>query len=167
MSDSNTGKPGPLLSPLLFLARSGVIAISVVMIVVALLQVLFRYVLATPLSWSEELARYCFVWIVFLGAAIGLQRGFHLGVDLLVNTFPKPIRNGLEIMCFVLIGGFAVTVAYASLSVLEMNTMQRSPAMGVQMSWIYVAIPISMVLIFFISLARIAQRVRHGFRSTD
>ncbi|MEM9784810.1 MAG: TRAP transporter small permease, partial [Pseudomonadota bacterium] len=117
----------------------------------------FRYVIAAPLPWSEELARYCFVWIVFLGGAIGLSRGIHLGVDLFVNMLPAPMRRGLDALTSVLIAAFAATVIYASYPVLNMNMFQRSPALGVQMSWIYIAIPISMALIFLISAERIVR----------
>ncbi len=146
-----------VLSLLLSAAKASVIAISVLMVVVTLAQVIFRYVFAAPLPWSEELARYCFVWIVFLGGAIGLERGVHLGVDLLVNALPKPVRHGLDILTSTLIAGFAATIIYASLPVINMNMLQRSPALGVQMSWIYVAIPISMALIFLICVERIVR----------
>ena len=132
-------KNGPkswVLSLLLRAATGSIIAISVVMVLVTLAQVFFRYVVAAPLAWSEELARYCFVWIVFLGGAVGLSRGIHLGVDLLVNLLPERFRAGLEVLAHVLIAGFAATVIYASYPVINMNMFQRSPALGVQMSWI-------------------------------
>ncbi|MBO6510563.1 MAG: TRAP transporter small permease [Roseibium sp.] len=143
-----------VLDGLLAVAKASVIVISVVMIVVTLAQVVFRYVIAAPLPWSEELARYCFVWIVFLGGAIGLSRGIHLGVDLFVNMLPEPLRRGLDALTCVLIAGFAVTVIYASFPVLNMNMFQRSPALGIQMTWIYASIPISMGLIFLICAER-------------
>jgi TRAP-type C4-dicarboxylate transport system permease small subunit len=146
-----------LLVALLTLAKASVIAISVVMVLVTLAQVVFRYLIAAPLPWSEELARYCFVWIVFLGGAIGLSRGIHLGVDLFVNMLPAPVRRGLDILTSALIAAFAVTVIYASFPVINMNMFQRSPALGVQMSWIYIAIPVSMVLIFLICVERIIR----------
>jgi len=146
-----------VLSLLLTVAKASVIAISILMVIVTLSQVIFRYVLATPLPWSEELARYCFVWIVFLGAAIGFSRGIHLGVDLFVNTLPEPVRRGVETLTNVLIATFAATVIYASLPVININMFQRSPAIGVQMSWIYMAIPISMGLIFLICAERVIK----------
>lgn len=148
-------KHSVVLAALLTIAKASVITISVVMIIVTLAQVVFRYVIAAPLPWSEELARYCFVWIVFLGGAIGLSRGIHLGVDLFVNMLPEGARRGLDVLTSALIACFAVTVIYASFPVINMNMLQRSPALGVQMSWIYVAIPISMALIFLISAERL------------
>lgn len=151
-----------VLRALLAITKASVVVISVVMILVTLAQVVFRYVLAAPLPWSEELARYCFVWIVFLGGAIGLSRGIHLGVDLFVNMLPEPARRGLSVITGALIAAFAVTVIYASFPVINMNMFQRSPALGVQMSWIYLAIPISMGLIFLICAERIIRTLFAG-----
>lgn len=155
-----TGQNSRILTALLGVAKLSVIAISVLMIVVTLAQVIFRYVIAAPLPWSEELARYCFVWIVFLGGAIGLSRGIHLGVDLFVNLLPERFRVGVEILSNVLISCFAASVTFASYPVISMNMMQHSPALGVKMSLIYIAIPISMGLIFLICLERAIAIVR-------
>ncbi len=149
-----------VLSILLTIAKLSVIAISVLMVVVTLAQVIFRYVIEAPLPWSEELARYCFVWIVFLGGAIGLSRGIHLGVDLFVNLLPARLKTAIEALSCALIACFAATVVYASYPVINMNMFQRSPALGVQMSWIYIAIPLSMCLIMLICLERIASVLR-------
>lgn len=148
-----------VLRGLLGLTKASIIVISVVMICVTLAQVIFRYVIAAPLPWSEEMARYCFVWIVFLGGAVGLSRGVHLGVDLFVNTLPSQAQRGLDMLTSVLIAAFAATVIYASLPVLKMNMFQRSPAIGVQMSWVYIAIPISMGLIFLICAERVLKQL--------
>lgn len=145
-----------VLRLLLAAAKGSIVVISVLMVAVTLAQVIFRYVLEDPLPWSEELARYCFVWIVFLGGAIGLERGIHLGVDLFVNLLPPKLRTGLDILSNALIGCFAAAVVYASYPVINMNMLQHSPAMGVQMAWIYIAIPTSMVLIVIIIIERIA-----------
>ena len=148
-----------VLTALLGLTKASIIVISVVMICVTLAQVIFRYVIAAPLPWSEEMARYCFVWIVFLGGALGLARGIHLGVDLFVNMLPRGAQRWLDILTSLLIGAFAAIVINASFPVLNMNMFQRSPALGVQMSWIYIAIPISMGLIVFICAERILSQL--------
>ena len=148
-----------VLTALLGLAKASIILISVVMICVTLAQVIFRYVIAAPLPWSEEMARYCFVWIVFLGGAVGLARGIHLGVDLIVNLLPPRVQRGLDVLTSLLIGAFAATVIYASIPVLNMNMFQRSPALGVQMSWIYMAIPVSMALILLICAERVLKQL--------
>lgn len=144
-----------ILRALLWLTKASVVVISVVIVCATMAQVIFRYVVLSPLPWSEELARYCFVWIVFLGGAIGLSRGAHLGVDLLVNLLPFKLQRAMETLSSVCIVIFALVVINASLPVLQMNMYQRSPALGLQMSWVYAAIPISMGLIAAVSVERI------------
>lgn len=144
-----------LLRALLWLTKASVVVISVVIVCATMAQVIFRYVVLSPLPWSEELARYCFVWIVFLGGAIGLSRGAHLGVDLLIKLLPVKLQRTIETLSSVCIVIFAVVVINASLPVLQMNMYQRSPALGLQMSWVYAAIPISMGLIAAVSVERI------------
>lgn len=148
-----------VMRTLLATTKVSIIVISVVMILATLAQVVFRYVIAAPLPWSEELARYCFIWIVFLGGAVGLSRGIHLGVDLFVNMLPIKMKRGLDALTTVLIAGFSATIIYASIPVIEMNMLQRSPSLGLQMSWIYMAIPVSMSLIFLICAERLVTYV--------
>lgn len=160
MSQPGTSQNTRIVSALLWIAKASIVLISVLMVVVTLAQVVFRYVIGAPLPWSEEMARYCFVWIVFLGGAVGLARGIHLGVDIFVNLLPERFRIALEALVSALIACFAATVVYASLPVINMNMLQRSPALGVQMSWIYIAIPISMCLIVLICAERIIALLR-------
>lgn len=152
-----------IVSALLAVTRLSIILVSILMVLVTLAQVIFRYVIAAPLPWSEELARYCFVWIVFLGGAVGLSRGIHLGVDLFVNMLPEPLRRGLDLLASAMIACFAIAVINASMPVLSMNMFQRSPALGLQMSYVYIAIPISMGLIALIS----AERIIFGLLGRD
>ena len=153
-------KPPRVVAWPLFVARIAVVAVFAVMIVITFLQVVFRYVLTAPLPWSEEAARYCFVWIVFLGAALGLERGVHLGVDLLVNRMPTGMRRNTAVACNICIAGFALILIYASAPVLQLNAWQQSPALGIQVSYVYMAIPVSMALIALIALLRVVQALR-------
>lgn len=160
MAQSNEQQHSRVVSALLTVAKASIVIISVVMIVVTLAQVIARYVVASPLPWSEELARYCFVWIVFLGGALGLARGVHLGVDIFVNRLPSRVRRWIELLVTSFIACFAIAVIKAALPVIDLNMFQRSPALGIQMSWIYIAIPTSMTLITAICIERIVKRLR-------
>jgi TRAP-type C4-dicarboxylate transport system permease small subunit len=71
---------------------------------------------------------------------------------------PSKVQRALDMLTSLLIGAFAATVINASLPVLNMNMFQRSPALGVQMSWIYIAIPISMGLIVLICAERVLKQ---------
>lgn len=59
------------------------------MIIVMFLQVVMRYVFNSPFPWAEEVARYMFIWIVYLGAALAVLRRAHLEVDYFTMLLPK------------------------------------------------------------------------------
>ena len=74
--------------------EASVIAVLVaVLTAITFAQVATRYVLGDPLIWSEEAARYLFVWVSMIGAALAIREGGHFGLDLLIRRFPalKPV----------------------------------------------------------------------------
>ena len=79
------------------------VSATLVMVISILLQVFFRYVMNAPLYWSEEIARYAFVWLVFIGAAIASKRGSHIGVDYVVMHLPEVPKNVLAILVNLLV----------------------------------------------------------------
>src|SRR5262245_60863877 len=58
-----------------------------------MLGVFSRYVLFRTFTWYDEIARACFVWIVFLGAAVGVKRGSHFGLHLIVDALSERARR--------------------------------------------------------------------------
>ena len=87
------------------LAEYAVCALLAVMVVVVFLQVIFRFIIRSSLPWSEELSRYVMVWIVFLGASIGIKRKSHIGVEVVVDVagFDAPLdgySRQRAVLCF-------------------------------------------------------------------
>jgi len=122
------------------------IIFSSAMIISTFLQVIFRYLFNSPLFWSEELSRYCFVWIVFVGAAIAMKRGAHIGVDYFEMKLPSRFKNYLKIAINILIISFLVIIIYQSILVVIVNMSQHSPAIRIPMGLIYLAIPVGLSL---------------------
>jgi len=145
------------------LVRWTVIAVFSIMITVTFAQVVSRYVFLSPLPWSEELARYCFVWIVFLGATLGLERGVHIGVDILTTLLPSSVQRWLARINDVLILAFTLIIITASLPVLDANRLQSSPALGIQMAQVYLAIPLGMAIMALLVFGKLAE----GFRQSS
>lgn len=136
---------------------------SLVMVTSTFLQVIFRYALDHPLSWSEELSRYCFIWIVYLGAALAVKHGAHIGVDYLYKVLPDTLKNVVFVVTNLLILAFAGTVFYESVPVIGINLSQHSPAIGIPMGLVYLAIPTGFAAIFFYVVIETVSRVK-GFR---
>ncbi len=110
------------------------------------LQVLFRYVLDAPLDWSEEMSTFAFAWMCMLGASVGIRYDEHPRLDVLLVLLPRFIQKiakvvvNLSIM-FMLI----ILLVYGTKFTLAMR-MQSTAALGYSVSFVYMILPISAVI---------------------
>jgi TRAP-type C4-dicarboxylate transport system permease small subunit len=125
-------------------------------------QVLSRYVLTNPSSWTEELATYLMIWVGMLGASVALNRGSHLGIDYLVSKFSVTARLKTECFVFVCIGLFSLVGMLIGGILLVSRTFelgQTSPAMHLPMGYVYLAVPISGFFLVIYSIELFLERV--------
>jgi len=122
----------------------GVAAILVVALaVVVFLQVFNRYVLKAPLAWSEDLAMLLFQWVTFLGAAIGVKRMSHFGIELVMRNLPEKIHRAIEYIVPVLVGIVALIMITEGIELLSYNRSRIYSSMNLSYTWAYLPIPIS------------------------
>lgn len=138
---------------------------TLVMVTSILLQVFFRYVMNSPLYWSEEIARYAFVWLVFIGAAIASKRGTHIGVDYFVMHLPELPKKFLAIFVNLLVLAFIAYVIYMSMGVIKSNMTQLSPAIRIPMGYVFMAIPIGFSISFVYVTISLYAIVKSTYRS--
>ena len=127
----------------------------VLMTICVLLQVFSRYVLDLGVHWTEEVAAYCMVWAVYLGAVIGIRHHFHIRMILLVQKLPRALGLPLVLLGDAIWVGFNVLmIAYATeYLTLLLKFTNRSPALGIEQEW-----PHAIVLIAYVLMtARIVQ----------
>ncbi|WP_088105783.1 TRAP transporter small permease [Halalkalibacter urbisdiaboli] len=124
------------------------VVLSIVMVSVIFLQVVMRYVFGSSLSWSEELARYSFIWIVYVGISYGVKKQRHIKVDLLLLAFKDKGRIILNIIANLLFLAFAIFVIRYGYDIASklLAFGQRSPANQIPMGYIYMAAPVGMGL---------------------
>lgn len=108
--------------------------------------VFFRYVLNASLSWSEELARYGLVYVTFLGCATGFRRRSHIRIDLLDRVLPPRIARMQAILLDILAAVFLAYMAWLAWQLMGILHTQRSAAMRLPMSWVYLALLIGFSL---------------------
>ncbi len=142
--------------------RGVIVGIFVLLVAVTFAQVIFRYLLASPLTWTEEFARYCFVWIVYLTAPIALHRGLHIGVDMLTIHLSEKSRRVLAAVNDLFTLAVVVIIGFASIEVLSANRLQFSPALGIQMAIVYLAIPLSMGVMALVVAAKLLRLTDPG-----
>src|SRR6266542_4259240 len=81
-------------------------ALMAAMCAIVFLGVFFRYVLGDPLSWTEEIARLCLVWITFLGTYLAYRRNLHISIDLVQKRLSRSAKKIVHLMVLVLTGMF-------------------------------------------------------------
>jgi TRAP-type transport system small permease protein len=127
-----------------------VTAISVIfafMVYAVFTQVVTRYVLDEPSPWTEESARYGFVWLSMLGAALGVRRQSHFGFDVAVRALPVPLANVAGKIASAIIFSMVALLAWQGWKLMQLESFSTGPATNVPMIWIYAAIPTGSVLI--------------------
>jgi tripartite ATP-independent transporter DctM subunit len=125
--------------------------------VLVTVQVFARYVLNNTPPWSEELCRYLFVWVSFLGACVATRRAAHLGVDSLVSRLPAGAREVLRHAVTVLIVAFAGLLVWQGVALVPAMASQRSPSMGMSLQYVFAAIPIAGLIILGLQVRALAR----------
>ena len=120
---------------------------SVIMVSVIFLQVVMRQ-FGSSLSWSEELARYCFIWMIYIGISYGVKEQKHVRIDaflLLLNQKGQMILNFIVNLLFMAFAIFVIIYGTEIASQL-LQFGQRSAAIQIPMGYVYLATPIGMGL---------------------
>lgn len=118
-------------------------------------QVVSRYALNSPSSWTEELARFALIWIGLLGAAYAYHLKMHLGLELLIHRLQPASGRRLQITLHSLTILFsALVMVYGGIKLVAMTheLQQFSPALGWSMAWVYLCLPISGVMLIIYAL---------------
>jgi len=136
---------------------------SVIMVAVIFLQVIMRYVFDSSLSWSEELARYCFIWLVYVGISYGVKKQRHIKVDAILLLFKDRGKLVFSIISNILFLFFCLfVIKYGTdIAVKLLDWGQKSPANQIPMGLVYLAAPIGMGL----TAIRIIQNLIKQFRA--
>jgi TRAP-type C4-dicarboxylate transport system permease small subunit len=106
-------------------------------------QVVARYVFNQPPAWTEELARFCQVWIILLASSICLRKGSHLAVDYLGPVLSSGARRMVGWFTGCLIVLYSVVVVIWGIRMVMIGLVQTSPAMQLNMGLVYLVFPIA------------------------
>lgn len=118
-------------------------------------EVFGRYVLGEMSMWTNEFAQYSLVWASMLGGAVGLKRGYQVGITSLTDSLPPGPCRMVQALAFTLVLVFLAFVTYYGFNQMMMNRFQTSSTMGIPMSIPYSALPIGFALMFFVTLEQL------------
>jgi TRAP-type C4-dicarboxylate transport system permease small subunit len=145
------------------LANSVEIACAVLTAALALvvfLQVLNRYLFKAPLAWSEDLAMLLFQWVAFLGAAVGVRRAKHFGIEIAVRALPPRLHGWAARLVCVPVAAVAVVLVVQGWRLVSLNSARTFATMELSYRWSYLPLPVSGVLMLIFLVASEIQHYR-------
>jgi C4-dicarboxylate transporter DctQ subunit len=117
-----------------------------VMTIVTFLAAINRCTLSIPMPWSEELVRILMAWLAFVGAAITLKIGGHIGINVFTDLLPIKIRSQIMRLTYVLGLVFCCILFYGGGQNFMQQLGQRTQALQISIGWRYACVPIGAVL---------------------
>jgi TRAP-type C4-dicarboxylate transport system permease small subunit len=138
------------------LSRAAVVAMTLLVLV----QIVLRYILNVPLAWVEEMTVFLMIWMAFMGAAVGVRRGTHIAMTMLVERLPRGLARIIFYVSTVAIIAFAGVVVWQGLLLMISVGNQRSAALGVPMIYPYLIVPLGAVLIILQACANVIDPPR-------
>ena len=147
---------------LYIILKSITFVIMLAMVTIIFSQVVARYALGNSLSWSEEIGRHLFVWMTFLGAALGVRNKAHVALDLLVNHLPQRLNKIVLAFGYLVMLVFSAVLIHTGMKMVTLGSHQISAALQIPMKYVYIVLPISGVLMIFYLLKNLYDDVVVG-----
>ena len=138
-----------------FVCRYSAVVFGLIMIVSAFLQVVMRFVVNDPLTWSEALCRYSLVWFVFMSIGWGVKVGAHVRVDIILTMSSKKFAYWLNKFVDVVTVIFAVVLGYTGAMKMLSQWNQITPSLHISYGWIYLAVPLGCLIMLFYALLQL------------
>ena len=137
-------------------------AFTVALVGAIFIEVVCRYLLFISTAWSEELARYLFIWMVYLAIGYAAKQRKHIKIDAALWLFPQRIRPYICIVGDIVVLLFSAFIIKTSYELFMKIAMlgQKSAAMGIPMQFVYMAPFVGFVLTFYRTLQTIWLRVK-------
>lgn len=116
-------------------------------------QVFARYVLNSPLTWSEELVKYIIIWIVLLGTAVALRKGLLISVEIVLYIVPKTVKKIMQLLIIIVNFVFLGYLTIYGFEIMQTVQGQTTGALDLPVSWTYASIPAGCLIAMLNSIA--------------
>jgi TRAP-type transport system small permease protein len=130
-----------------------------VIVVILSLEILLRNLLGVNLQWALDLSALLMVWICFIGASMVYWRKGHIGIEALVNLFPKPLQKTINILMFLVIGAGFVVLMIKAASLLVVQNGQEIVSLSISRSFLSFPVVLGIGLMIFVSVYLILEEI--------
>lgn len=134
-----------------------VISLMGFIILTVILQILAREIIYIPVSWTQEAAKYSFIWMSLIGAGLGIRNMTHVSIDLVTSKLPEKLQkiSGYFVNLVVIVIMLILLIQSIKFSILAVG--QDSPTLGIPMWYIYVSVILLSFLGILFSMERIVR----------
>lgn len=139
-----------------------IVLLLALMSIIIFVQVIARYVLKSSLPWSEELARYLFVWLAYAAISYGVKLNAHIRVDVVVTLLPEKLGKLIRVLADLLFLALAIVLLFYGWKVTSfiLHSSQDTPALGIPMGVVYLAVPTGFALTAIRLIQSMARRIK-------
>lgn len=131
-------------------------------VVVVFLQIMARYVFKVPLVWTEEVARFAFIWLAFVGVAVTERQKAHFRVTFVVEKAPPRLRFAIWILVELCILVTLVLFFFEAIKYTKLGAQNVSAVMQLHLNYIYASLPAFVVLALINRLRAVVRTLRSG-----
>ncbi len=128
--------------------------------IIILLQIMFRYILGTPLIWSEQVSRYMFIWGCMLAVPLVFREGRDICFDLLRQKLPVKIQNAIFFITDLLLLAFAGLYLYYSFQFCVASKDLVAAGIRIKTVYIYAAQPICAFLLILVIIEAVINKIK-------
>ncbi|WP_309067490.1 TRAP transporter small permease [Microbacterium sp.] len=148
--------------------RALCILLFAALVLLVVWQVFTRLVLGQPSAWSEEAARYTFVWASMIGIAIAVGEKADVVMDFLVEKLPRAAQRVVDIVAYLSVLAFAAYVmVYGGIKQAALAWQQTNPLLPFTQGQLYLALPISGALLIFYLILHIAHALSRDYAGRE
>lgn len=147
------------------LTRAVIALMLMVIVGVLFYEVVARYLFYRPTQWSDQLARFTFIWMIMLGVALCTRHDEHLKLALFDEVKSRALRIVLALLERLATLGLFAFVGWMAYQILPVAGRQIAMGLGVSWVWAYAAIPTGSALVVLFSIERLLEDIAHGPRT--
>lgn len=144
------------------LIKYAIVIVFLVMVITGLAQVFNRYILNQSLSWGEELQKFSHIWLIFLTIPVAYKNRAHLGMNLFYQKISNRSKFIFDMIIHLLWLSFGAILILISTDLVHIGVLQKSPGLGIKMSWVYSGILIGNAYLVLIALKNLLSHILHS-----
>ncbi len=129
--------------------------------------VITRYILKSPLFWTDELSRYLMIYMVFLGSTLSFREGKHPSLTFIVDSMSAKTHRVWDSIIDLFLIAVLVMITAGSFDMMFSGPVGYTPSLRIKFSWVYLAIPLGGISMIAEILLRLIRRLRNKLEHSD